>query len=255
MRLATIRAPLGTRAVLVDGEVARELDAPDVGALLAASEGAATLPLTGAEHAARRTRLRAPCPRAAKIFCLGLNYRAHILEMGHEFPDHPTVFAKFPISLVGARDDVWLPRGIGRGRLGGRARRGDRPHRAPRVGRRSARRDRGLHRRERRLDARLAVPDAAVAAGQDVGTLDAGRPVPRDARRDRPCRRPPRHVCRRRRGDAGRPYVGSPLRPRRDHPVPLDDLHAGARATSSPPGPPPGSATAGSRPSTSDPAR
>jgi acylpyruvate hydrolase len=30
--------------------------------------------------------------------------------MGHEFPDHPTVFAKFPISLVGARDDVWLPR-------------------------------------------------------------------------------------------------------------------------------------------------
>jgi acylpyruvate hydrolase len=45
-----------------------------------------------------------------KIFCLGLNYRAHILEMGHDSPDHPTVFAKFPISLVGARDDVWLPR-------------------------------------------------------------------------------------------------------------------------------------------------
>jgi acylpyruvate hydrolase len=109
MRLATIRTPRGTRAVLVDGDVARELDASDVGTLLAASEGAATLPLTGTEHAVEELDYAPLVPAPRKIFCLGLNYRAHILEMGHEFPDHPTVFAKFPISLVGARDDVWLP--------------------------------------------------------------------------------------------------------------------------------------------------
>jgi len=111
VRLATIRTTGGTRAVLVDGDgVARELDASDVGTLLAASEGSATLPLTGVEHAVDTLDHAPLVPAPRKIFCLGLNYRAHILEMGHEFPDHPTVFAKFPISLVGARDDVWLPR-------------------------------------------------------------------------------------------------------------------------------------------------
>jgi acylpyruvate hydrolase len=109
VRLATIRAPSGTRAVLVDGDVAREFDASDVGTLLAMSEGAATLPLTGTEHAVDGLDYAPLVPAPRKIFCLGLNYRAHILEMGHELPDHPTVFAKFPISLVGARDDVWLP--------------------------------------------------------------------------------------------------------------------------------------------------
>jgi acylpyruvate hydrolase len=109
MRLATIRTPDGTRAVLVDGDVARELDASDVGALLAASEGAPILPLTGVEYALDGIDFAPLVPAPRKILCLGLNYRAHILEMGHEFPDHPTVFAKFPIALVGAHDDVWLP--------------------------------------------------------------------------------------------------------------------------------------------------
>jgi len=110
VRLATIRTPAGTRAALVDGDLATEFDAPDVGALLAASEGAPTLPLTDVEHAVDTLDYAPLVPAPRKIFCLGLNYRAHILEMGHDFPSHPTVFAKFPISLVGARDDVWLPR-------------------------------------------------------------------------------------------------------------------------------------------------
>jgi acylpyruvate hydrolase len=109
VRLATIRTADGMRAVLVDGDVAREFDAADVGALLAASEGAATLPLTGIERAVDGLDFAPLVPAPRKIFCLGLNYRAHILEMGHDFPDFPTVFAKFPISLVGARDDIWLP--------------------------------------------------------------------------------------------------------------------------------------------------
>jgi len=48
-------------------------------------------------------------PRPGKIFCLGLNYRSHAAELGRELPEHPTLFAKFPNALIGARDDIVLP--------------------------------------------------------------------------------------------------------------------------------------------------
>ena len=48
-------------------------------------------------------------PRPSKIVCLGLNYRSHIEEMGAELPKHPTLFAKFPAALIGARDPIRLP--------------------------------------------------------------------------------------------------------------------------------------------------
>ncbi|HET8587635.1 MAG TPA: fumarylacetoacetate hydrolase family protein, partial [Candidatus Limnocylindria bacterium] len=48
-------------------------------------------------------------PAPEKIICVGLNYRAHILEMGRELPEFPTLFAKYPRALVGAFDDIVLP--------------------------------------------------------------------------------------------------------------------------------------------------
>ena len=48
-------------------------------------------------------------PKPDKIICVGLNYRAHILEMGRELPEHPTLFAKFRRTLIGANDDIVLP--------------------------------------------------------------------------------------------------------------------------------------------------
>jgi acylpyruvate hydrolase len=39
---------------------------------------------------------------------VGLNYRTHILEMGRELPEHPTLFAKFAEALVGPHDPVAL---------------------------------------------------------------------------------------------------------------------------------------------------
>jgi acylpyruvate hydrolase len=47
--------------------------------------------------------------RPEKIICVGLNYRNHILEMGHELPAFPTLFAKFAPTLIGAFDDIVLP--------------------------------------------------------------------------------------------------------------------------------------------------
>ena len=48
-------------------------------------------------------------PRPEKIICVGLNYRQHILEMGRELPEYPTLFAKFVPALIGAYDDIVLP--------------------------------------------------------------------------------------------------------------------------------------------------
>jgi acylpyruvate hydrolase len=48
-------------------------------------------------------------PHPEKIFCVGLNYRGHILEMSRELPSYPTLFAKFASGLIGARDDLVLP--------------------------------------------------------------------------------------------------------------------------------------------------
>jgi acylpyruvate hydrolase len=40
--------------------------------------------------------------RPGKIVCVGVNYAAHIAEMGRETPEFPTLFAKFPEALIGA---------------------------------------------------------------------------------------------------------------------------------------------------------
>jgi len=108
MRLATIRTEYGTTAARLDGDVLVPLDAPDVGEVLAAGglgrprEGAAPVPAAGADFAP-------VVPRPGKIICVGLNYRAHILETGRDLPQYPTLFAKFADTLTGARDDLVLP--------------------------------------------------------------------------------------------------------------------------------------------------
>ena len=108
MRLATIRTEYGTTAARLDGDVLVPLEAADVGELLAVGgggrprQGAAPVPAAGADFAP-------VVPRPGKIICVGLNYRAHILETGRELPEYPTLFAKFADTLTGARDDLVLP--------------------------------------------------------------------------------------------------------------------------------------------------
>jgi acylpyruvate hydrolase len=48
-------------------------------------------------------------PKPGKIVCVGLNYRSHILEMGRDLPEYPTLFAKFSDTLIGAYDDIIIP--------------------------------------------------------------------------------------------------------------------------------------------------
>jgi acylpyruvate hydrolase len=108
MRLATIRTQYGTTAAQLDGDVLIPLEAADVGELLAAGgegrrrERAAPVAVAEADFAP-------VVPRPDKIICVGLNYRAHILETGREPPQYPTLFAKFAGTLLGARDELVLP--------------------------------------------------------------------------------------------------------------------------------------------------
>jgi acylpyruvate hydrolase len=50
-----------------------------------------------------------PIPNPSKIVCLGMNYRAHVKEMGRELPKFPTIFAKFSNVLIGHKSSIVLP--------------------------------------------------------------------------------------------------------------------------------------------------
>lgn len=50
-----------------------------------------------------------PLPEPTKVICCGLNYRSHILEMGRELPEFPTLFAKYADTLVGPTAEVSTP--------------------------------------------------------------------------------------------------------------------------------------------------
>ncbi len=48
-------------------------------------------------------------PNPGKIICVGMNYIAHINEMGRDHPDYPTLFIRFPDSLVGQDRSIVRP--------------------------------------------------------------------------------------------------------------------------------------------------
>jgi acylpyruvate hydrolase len=109
MKLATVRTPIGTVAVRVDEVRLVETGHTDVGELLARpgwQEIAASA--SGAEHALDGAEFAPLVPRPGKVVCVGLNYRNHILEMGRELPEFPTLFTKYAESLIGATDDIAL---------------------------------------------------------------------------------------------------------------------------------------------------
>jgi acylpyruvate hydrolase len=110
MRLGTIRTASGTSAVRIDGDLAIEIGASDVGALLAAGDWRAQAGAAdGPQHRIADLSYAPVVPRPGKIICVGLNYRSHIIEMGRDLPEYPTLFAKYPEALIGASDPLTLP--------------------------------------------------------------------------------------------------------------------------------------------------
>lgn len=75
-------------------------------------EGNVIAPLGSAENQKSyqldKVRLLAPC-QPTKVVAVGLNYRDHILEMGHEMPEEPVIFLKPSSSVIGPNDSIILP--------------------------------------------------------------------------------------------------------------------------------------------------
>ncbi|WP_406141878.1 fumarylacetoacetate hydrolase family protein [Streptomyces sp. NBC_01089] len=113
MKLATLRTGTTTRAVRLDGDTLVDLGAPDVGTLLGqdgwAGRAAAATAANAGTYAVDGAAYAPVVPRPTKVICVGLNYRNHIQEMGRDLPEHPTLFAKFADSLIGAGDDIVRP--------------------------------------------------------------------------------------------------------------------------------------------------
>lgn len=109
MKLATLRTANGSRAVRVDGDSLVEIDYPDVDSLLADPGWRPwAAAANGPRHPVASADLAPVISQPAKIFCVGLNYRSHILEMGRDLPEHPTLFAKFADALIGPTDPIEL---------------------------------------------------------------------------------------------------------------------------------------------------
>ena len=49
-------------------------------------------------------------PQPGKIFCVGINFKAHMLEMGREPPDYPWLFTRFADSQVGNGQPLIVPK-------------------------------------------------------------------------------------------------------------------------------------------------
>jgi acylpyruvate hydrolase len=110
VRFATVRLPSGSCAARVEGDTAVLLDAPDVGALLAEGPlGSSAGREIGIELPFAEADLAPVVVRPAKVICIGMNYRAHIEEVGAPMPEYPMLFAKFASSLIGANDQLTLP--------------------------------------------------------------------------------------------------------------------------------------------------
>ncbi len=59
---------------------------------------------------AETERWAAPIARPGKVICIGLNYSDHATEAGMKIPDEPIVFMKASNTVVGAYDNIIIPK-------------------------------------------------------------------------------------------------------------------------------------------------
>jgi len=84
---------------------------PDLKSAIAAGKlaEAAEAAASGESLDANSIQFEPVIPNPGKIFGVGMNYLAHIKEMGREPPKYPALFVRFPDSLVGHRQTVIRP--------------------------------------------------------------------------------------------------------------------------------------------------
>jgi acylpyruvate hydrolase len=110
MKLATVNHRGQSRAARLASGSLVLLDSADVGVLLHEKNWSALAEGDGERIAAADADFLAVVPHPNKIFCLGLNYAAHIRETGRDTPAYPTLFGKFDGALTGAYADLPMPK-------------------------------------------------------------------------------------------------------------------------------------------------
>jgi len=94
---------------LTDGTI-RDAGAAGPRGFVPTDEGwAAITGASGPEYAQDDVRLLHPVV-PNKILAIGLNYRTHAAESQLDVPPVPVVFAKFPSSMIGHREEIVIPR-------------------------------------------------------------------------------------------------------------------------------------------------
>ena len=90
----------------VTADILGEFLASDPVARVRAALDAGELPPVDADG----VRIGAPIARPSAVYCVGMNYAAHAAESGSEPPKNLVMFMKAPNTVVGAYDDVAIPR-------------------------------------------------------------------------------------------------------------------------------------------------
>lgn len=93
----------------MEGDAAVELPFSDLGAILRSGAIDVAQTLGGPSHRLADLMLAPPVLSPPKIICVGQNYKSHIHEQGIEVPKYPTLFNKWPRTLIGPRDSIQLP--------------------------------------------------------------------------------------------------------------------------------------------------
>ncbi len=107
MRLVSFTRPDGidtygtaTDDTVFDAGAVLSAEYPDLKAVLAAGH-LAKLEGIGVPLLMDSVTLLPPIPNPEKILCIGLNYLPHILESGRPRPEFPSIFTRYPCSVVG----------------------------------------------------------------------------------------------------------------------------------------------------------
>jgi 2-keto-4-pentenoate hydratase/2-oxohepta-3-ene-1,7-dioic acid hydratase in catechol pathway len=120
MRLASFSHAGSVRLGLLDGDEVIDLGDPvvelptEITALLALGEDglarARQAPMTAAaRHPLSSVSLRSPVTAPPAILAIGMNYRAHVAEMGREAPEYQYWFNKQRTSIAGPHDPIVIP--------------------------------------------------------------------------------------------------------------------------------------------------
>ena len=115
MRLVSFRRKDGAAGfgMMIDGQIKDCTGAgphADLRAVLAAGDLPALAAAEGPMLDPSDITLLPPVPNPDKILCIGLNYLTHIKETGRDKPKHPSIFTRYPSSVLGHDVDLIRPK-------------------------------------------------------------------------------------------------------------------------------------------------